>query len=191
MSRVCSKDSSEVFDDDRSLCPKHLCALVEVADREPASEQGPKGTSDAPHVPGPETPQGQAWGLDVCWHCGQPAAPGNTRCTNETCGRGLTPPALRITFAGGEIELSEGGRAELGRSGAYHRVFRDCPNVSRAHAVVRVDPDGSAWVEPRLTPNGTFLNDIELQPASSTRLGSGDRIRFARDVEGSITLYQR
>jgi pSer/pThr/pTyr-binding forkhead associated (FHA) protein len=108
-----------------------------------------------------------------------------------SCGRSLTPPAVLVKFAGGEIELSEGERAQLGRLGDHRRLFQEYPNVSRAHAVVRVDPDGTAWVEPLSTPNGTFLNDVEIPPAQGRRLASGDRIRFARNAEGSITLYER
>ncbi|MCG8915218.1 FHA domain-containing protein [Actinokineospora sp. PR83] len=194
MSRVCSEDSSEVFGDEVSLCPEHLCPLVEatVEVQVPsAPDPTPNRVPDRAGVPGPGTERRQAWSRDVCWHCGREAAAGNTRCANAVCGRALTPPALHMRFARGEVELSEGDRVELGRSGAHQRVFRDHPNVSRAHAVVRVDPDGSAWVEPLATPNGTFLNDVEIQPALSRRLASGDRVRFARDAEGSITLYER
>ncbi|MET8996647.1 FHA domain-containing protein [Amycolatopsis sp. NPDC004169] len=108
-----------------------------------------------------------------------------------SCGRSLTPPALHIRFAGGEIELSEGDRVQLGRLGEYQRVFQEYPNVSRAHAVVWVASDGTAWVEPLTTPNGTFLNDVEIQPALNRRLASGDRIRLARSAEGSVILYER
>ncbi|MDQ7803298.1 FHA domain-containing protein [Amycolatopsis sp. A133] len=194
MSRVCSVDSSEVFDDDKSLCPRHMCPLVEAADREPpapAPGPAPAGVPDRAGVPGPAAGQRTAWSRDHCWYCGHEAAAGNTRCTRMSCGRPLTPPALHIRFAGGEIELREGERVQLGRLGDCQRVFQEYPNVSRAHAVVRVDPDGTAWVEPLTTPNGTFLNDVEIQPALSRRLASGDRIRLARTAEGSITLYER
>ncbi|WET76209.1 FHA domain-containing protein [Amycolatopsis sp. QT-25] len=182
---MCSQDSSEIFDDEVSLCPKHLCHLVEV------SEQVPPPRDGRDDVSGRDTEQRTQWSHDRCWHCGEEAAAGNTQCTKMACGRSLTPPHLHIKFAGGEVELSAGVRAELGRLGEYQRLFQSYPNVSRAHAVVQVRTDGTAWIEPLPTPNGTFLNDVEIQPALSRRLASGDRIRFARNAEGSITLYER
>lgn len=193
MSRICSEDSSEVFDDEVSLCPNHLCPVVEATVQVPVPstpEPEPNRVPDRVGVPGSDTGRREAWSRDRCWHCGREAAAGNTRCTNLTCGRSLVPPALHIRFTGGEVELPVGERAELGRLGDYQRVFRDHPNVSRAHAVVRVDPDGTSWVEPLTTPNGTFLNDVEIQPALPRQLASGDRIRFARNAEGTITLYE-
>ncbi|MGV9365780.1 FHA domain-containing protein [Amycolatopsis sp. NPDC003731] len=185
-------DRSEVFGDDQSLCPVHMCPLVEAAGPEPAAPgPAPAGAADGAHAPGPGAERRMAWSLDRCWRCGQEAAAGNTRCTRMSCGRPLTPPALHIKFPGGELELSEGERAQLGRLGDHRQLFREHPNVSRAHAVVRVDADGAAWVEPLPTPNGTFLNDVEIQPALHRRLATGDRIRFARTAEGAITLYER
>ncbi|RSN46038.1 hypothetical protein DMC64_14950 [Amycolatopsis sp. WAC 04197] len=191
MSRVCAQDSSEIFDDEKSLCPKHLCHLLAVGDEVPIQELSIRQISDRVGGPGSDSEQRTPWSHDRCWHCGKEAAAGNTRCTQMTCGRSLTPPHLHIKFAGGEVELSAGVRAELGRLGEHQRLFASYPNVSRAHAVVWVDAEGTAWIDPLPTPNGTFLNGVEIQPTLSRRLASGDRIRFARDAEGSITLYER
>lgn len=184
---ACPEDPSEVFADGESVCRAHTCPLVEVAD-EPARGPEPEPPEEPPVQPADRR---QGWSRDRCWRCAHEAAPGNTRCTRLECGRSLTPPALYIEFAGGEVELTEGVRAELGRLGSYQRVFRDHPTVSRAHAAVRVDADGTAWIEALPTPNGTFLNGTEIQPPLDRQLASGDRIRFGRDVEGSITLYRR
>jgi hypothetical protein len=194
MSRACPEDSSETFGDDRSMCPVHVCPLVEATFEVPAPPTpgpGPVRVPDRTGVPGPGTGRREPWSRDRCWHCKLEAAPGNTLCSNMACGRSLTPPGLYIKFKGGEVELSVGGRAKLGRLGDYQRVFAVYPNVSRAHAIVRVDDDGTAWVEPLATPNGTFLNNVEIQPALSRQLASGDLIRLARNVEGSIILYER
>jgi hypothetical protein len=194
MSRMCPEDNSERFGDNRTMCKVHMCPLVTAINEVPAPPTpGPEPVQvpDRAGVPGPDTGQRKAWSRDRCWHCDQEAVPGRTLCSNMACGRSLTPPALYIKFRAGEVKLSEGDRVKLGRLGDYQRVFGVYPNVSRDHAIVRVEEDGTAWVEPLTTPNGTFLNDVELQPRLSRQLASGDRIRLARNVEGSITLYER
>ncbi|MBB1158054.1 MULTISPECIES: FHA domain-containing protein [Amycolatopsis] len=188
---ACPEDPSEVFDDGASMCAEHTCPLVEVAEEPPGGATTERGRTDGTDIPVQPADRRKGWSRDRCWRCSHEAAPGNTQCTRLECGRSLTPPALYIEFAGGEVEVSEGVRVELGRLGSYQRVFRDHPNVSRAHAAVRVDADGTAWIEALPTPNGTFLNGAEIQPPLDRQLASGDRIRFGRDVEGSITLYRR
>ncbi|GAA3039830.1 FHA domain-containing protein [Actinokineospora globicatena] len=188
MSRVCSKDRSEVYDDSMSLCPQHLAPLVTAVDLPPVPPPEP---APAPgRAEAEQSSRRQSWSRAVCWHCGTGAAEGNTRCTNLGCGRSLTPPALLVVFDSGEVMLEVGQKTQLGRHGEHERVFATHANVSRAHAVLRVDGDGTAWVTPLRAVNGTFLNDVELTVELERQVASGDRIRLGRDAKGTITLFE-
>jgi hypothetical protein len=103
----------------------------------------------------------------------------------------LTPPAVAIRFAGGQVDVARGTRVELGRSGRHAGLFRAYPNVSRRHAVVGADAAGRAWIEPVPTPNGTFLDGSEIPASERTPLRSNTRIRFALHAEGTVTVYSR
>ncbi|MEV6797538.1 FHA domain-containing protein [Micromonospora rifamycinica] len=190
------------------LCPEHLCELVPHAPgpgdtaHQPGGDghgpgeagSGPDGTAHGPggtaHEPGGGG-SGPAAPVTTCWNCGTPpASQTSTECLDPDCRRPLTPPAMLVVFTYGQVEIAPGGQAELGRHGAYGRLFRSYPNVSRRHAVLGVDPDGRAWVSPVPTPNGTFVNGDEIGPVQRS-LASGDRIRLARDAEGTVTLFPR
>jgi hypothetical protein len=182
VTKRCPVDPDEVFEDAETLCRVHIRPLVVVED-EP-SEAG------APPAEGAE--RREPWSLDVCWHCRTPSPhPDNRSCLRPECRRSLTPPALHVRFRDGEVELDPGERAELGRHGPHGRTFRGFPNVSRRHAVLGVDADGRAWVEPLRTPNGTFLNGAELPESVGRTLLSGDTVRLALHAEGTVTLYDR
>ncbi|MEU1884030.1 FHA domain-containing protein [Micromonospora rifamycinica] len=197
------------------FCPEHLCELAPYAPGPGGNGPRPDGTAPGPDGDGPQPggdgpgpggdgprPDGTAPGPDgdgpqpgvpvtTCWNCGTPpASETSTECLAPDCRRPLTPPAMLVVFAYGQVEIAPGGQAELGRHGAYGRLFRSYPNVSRRHAVLGVDPDGRAWVTPAHTPNGTFVNGDEI-PAAQRSLASGDRIRLARDAEGTVTLFPR
>jgi FHA domain len=137
---------------------------------------------------------GRPWTTLVCWNCDQESAnPGNSECLR--CGKRLVPPRLVLKFEfGATVELDRGESAELGREGPYARLFRDSfPNVSRRHARVGVEPDGRAWIEPRLTPNGTFrgadAKEAELEPEVRYPLQPDDQLRFALHAKASVILY--
>jgi hypothetical protein len=184
---------------DEFLCPEDLS---ELAAYQPPAEQPDQGTTEAP---APDTPapdatapeakqvlDGEPWSTAVCWNCGTPSANAqNTECLNPQCRRPLVPPALHIRFETGEVQLEPGTRTELGRQGPHSRVFESYPNVSRRHAVVGVEWDGRAWIEPVPTPNGTFVNGTEIPESSRYPLRNRDTVRLARDATGHIRVYRR
>lgn len=182
----------ESFADDRRWCDDHCCGVVDV----PADSAGDAGPDQAPGGADPrEATDGSgrtAWDTATCWRCGTRSPnPANTECLDPACRRSLTPPVLHVRFADGEVELDREQRTPLGRHGPNARAFRDFPNVSREHAVLGVDAAGTAWIQPLRTPNGTFLNDVELTEPSHRALFSGDSVRLAKDATGTVTVYER
>lgn len=94
--------------------------------------------------------------------------------------------ALRLSFPGGQVvEVEPGRQVRLGRE------RRLCPavgflaahdNLSRLHATVRVEPDGSASLTDEGSTNGTYLHGYRLPPHEPAVLNPGDAIRLAADV---------
>ncbi|RSM64699.1 hypothetical protein DMB66_18810 [Actinoplanes sp. ATCC 53533] len=182
VSQLCPQcDPGRLYDDDLPLCPTHIIPL------EPYAAEA----ATAPE-PEPEPERQPAADRSVCWNCGTPVAhPGNTECLNPECRKSLTPPALVVRFPAGHVELGRDTRVELGRLGPHSALFRSYPNVSRHHAVIGTDPNGRAWIEPVPTPNGTFLDGVEI-PASERRVLRQDtRIRFGLHAEGTVAVFSR
>lgn len=69
-------------------------------------------------------------------------------------------------------------------------AFREQTTVSRRHAGVSLDPDGTVWVteETDGTMNGTWVNDTPLLPGERHRLRHGDRLRLGRAVGCTVRL---
>ncbi|SEG04952.1 FHA domain-containing protein [Actinacidiphila yanglinensis] len=98
-----------------------------------------------------------------------------------------TPPrAVRLRFPGDQVVAVEPGRhIRLGREP------RLCPavaflaahdNLSRLHATVTVEADGSASITDEGSMNGTFLHGYRLPPHEPATLHPGDAIRLAANV---------
>jgi FHA domain-containing protein len=64
-------------------------------------------------------------------------------------------------------------RVDLTPYSAYER------GISRMHAAIRRTPDGLV-VEDLASSNGTWINEVQLQPYIPTPLRSGDRIRLGQ-----------
>lgn len=190
----CAECGPGVPYDDEPMCPVHMCELV-PEDQLVASDPPPpvEGTGDGTaggNGPGPASHGALAWDRSRCWYCGSiPPRETNTACLN--CHRPLVPPRLLLRFPAGEIEVEPGGTADLGRAGPHARIFRNHPNVSRRHAVVGADPDGTVWIRPLTTPNGTFLDGEELQGTGRQMLHNGQTVRLALHAEGLATIYAR
>lgn len=94
--------------------------------------------------------------------------------------------ALRLRFPDGEIvPVEPGARVRLGRDPQL------CPevgflakhdNLSRRHATVGVESDGSGWITDEGSTNGTFVRGYRLAPRTREPLHPGDTIRLAADV---------
>lgn len=81
----------------------------------------------------------------------------------------------------GQEHLLPPEAAKVGRSRDNDIVLED-RTVSRHHAVLRYG-QGAWWLLPEVTSNGTFCNDVIVQPGERRRLGSGDVIRLGTDIE--------
>lgn len=70
--------------------------------------------------------------------------------------------------------------------------LREQTTVSRRHAGVSLDPDGTVWVteETGGTMNGTWVNDTPLLPGERHRLRHGDRLRLGRAVGCTVRLAE-
>ena len=200
MSQICPRcRTGTLYDDSEPMCPEDSGELIPY--EPPQSAAGPAGSAtdgaraaggagsaDAGSSASPGS--AAAWDRSVCWNCGTPVShPDNTECRAAGCRKPLIPPAVVLRFAGGQIEVAPASSVVLGRLGVHAEVFRAHANVSRRHAVVGADPGGRAWIEPADTPNGTFLDDVEIPPTQRRVLPNGARLRFARDVEGTATVY--
>ncbi|GID32029.1 hypothetical protein Abr02nite_70120 [Paractinoplanes brasiliensis] len=186
VSQVCPRcGPGRLFDDDTGMCPTHIVPV------EPYAGETTTGFEPEPDLEPEPMPQPEE-DRSACWNCGTPVPhPGNTECLNPECRRSLTPPVLVVRFPTGQVELGRDARVELGRRGPHAALFGSYPNVSRHHAVVGTDPNGRAWIEPVPTPNGTFLDGIEI-PASERRLLRPEtRVRFALHAEGVVHVYSR
>jgi diguanylate cyclase (GGDEF)-like protein len=97
---------------------------------------------------------------------------------------GATPAIYMIVVSGGipgsMILLSEHGTS-LGRSPESTFQFEDI-TVSRRHALVAINSDGSVSVTDQGSTNGTFVNGKAVNARRSVRLADGDRIQLGTKV---------
>ena len=79
----------------------------------------------------------------------------------------------------------------LGRDPAYSSVagrFAEQPRVSRRHAVVGLDRDGTAWIRDCYALNATRLNGTAVGAGELRGLANHDRIRLCAGVNATIEL---
>ncbi|MCZ4119356.1 FHA domain-containing protein [Streptomyces sp. H39-S7] len=96
---------------------------------------------------------------------------------------------LRLVFPDGAAVIEPGGRIRLGRDpqqcpSVRFLVGRD--NLSRLHASVGVDPDGSAWITDEGSTNGTFVRGTRITAGERVALRPGDALRLAADVTARV-----
>lgn len=188
------------FDDAEFMCERHNLDLVaeppasrqRPATAPPSPGNDPRPAPPAPAPPAPAPPgSGRAWSTATCWSCQAPSPnAGNTRCLE--CPETLIPPRLLLRWDSGMVKLDPGESVQLGREGSYAGLFREHINVGRAHATVGVDPDGTVWITPMTTRNGTFRpadTDDELLPGRRYDLRDGETLRFARDMRAAVAVY--
>lgn len=98
--------------------------------------------------------------------------------------------ALRLHFPGGEtVEVAPGFWIRLGRDpqlcpAVTFLAGRD--NLSRIHARVGVEADGSAWITDEGSTNGTYVRGYRLATHDRAQLRPGDTFRLAADVTISV-----
>lgn len=190
------------------ICPNCLANLTRSSRPAP----GPAGRQDATT---PAAAPAAAGPGGACPHCGEPVTDA-ARSVCPNCllplGAAATPPAggregteavsatrrevaasrLRLRFgSAGDVTVARGATVALGRDPAVSPAAATLGrfgNVSRRHARVGMDGDGSAWVEDAGSMNGTFVNGDQLPPATRRRLRDGDELRLASDVVAEVTL---
>lgn len=97
---------------------------------------------------------------------------------------------LELRFPGGSIVVRPGREVTLGRDP------EECPftaarlapydNISRRHATVGLDPDGTGWVRDDNSTNGTFVDGREIDPGARGPLRDGAELRLASDVVAQV-----
>lgn len=94
--------------------------------------------------------------------------------------------AMRLRFPGGQTVLIEPGvRIRIGRDPRVCpsvRFLAGHDNLSRIHATVGVEDDGSAWITDEGSTNGTFVHGYRLAPRQPAALRPGDSVRLAGDL---------
>jgi hypothetical protein len=150
-------------------------------------------TDAPPDEPDPEPETGFV--ARRCWNCRHQV----TRPVAD-CPSCLTPLAHLVL----ELDTTPALRA-LACPGRPLRLGRDpewapktalalshSPGVSRRHAIIDVDPDGTAWLTDDGASgslNGTWLNGHRLTPAGTRhRLRDRDELALGRRVRGTVRI---
>ncbi|MDK0520678.1 FHA domain-containing protein [Streptomyces sp. ML-6] len=117
---------------------------------------------------------------------------------DENGNGGAVPVGARVVLHFDTLALSlpvrPGEPLRLGRDAdwapASAGALKDLATVSRRHASVTVDPDGTVWVaeETDGTLNGTWVNDGHLLPGERHRLRHGDRVRLGLRVGCTVRI---
>ncbi|MFF9013840.1 FHA domain-containing protein [Streptomyces sp. NPDC014870] len=144
----------------------------------------------------------------LCPHCGAPVpvptnqvcvacqrllreAGGGTGAGARAARHDVPGTLLRIRFGAVERTVTPGSTLLLGRDPAApttRPLLRRYDNVSRRHATVGLEPDGTAWVRDEHSTNGTFVNDSPASAGERTPLRDGDVLRLASDCVLGISL---
>ncbi|MEL5958337.1 FHA domain-containing protein [Streptomyces sp. CLV115] len=165
-------------------------------DWEPVLDEEVRG----PFPPPPDTAAGVR-----CPGCAALVPPGAARCPRCLArigggggGGGTAPPGARVVLHFDTLALSlpvrPGEPLRLGRdtdwAPASSGAFAELTTVSRRHASVTADPDGSVWVteESDGTVNGTWVNGAHLLPGERHRLRHGDRLQLSHRVACTVRI---
>ena len=114
--------------------------------------------------------------------------------TESTTANGPKPKylvLLRGDVPGRMIGLS-GGRQLIGRDGQATIQLAEM-SLSRRHAALVIDPEGSAQLTDLGSTNGTFRNGRRLEPEAPIAIRDGDRLGFGPRVVAKFTcpdLYE-
>jgi hypothetical protein len=199
---TCDKCDTEVGADE-VVCPECRAVLTtEGAVRVRPAEPRPVTPRDTVTVQEPATGR-------TCPHCRASVDPADLVCMGclrelpDTAGssppggealRTRLEPAVtcaRLSFDTGEVEVRPGQEVVLGR-GPQHTVsaprLSRYDNVSRTHATVGVNPDGSAWLRDEHSANGTWVDEVPVPQGQTRPLHDGSVIRLASNVTARVRL---
>ena len=167
-------------------CGEILVGVGATVADEPAPPASPMQPVD---VPAPES--------RACPRCGQPVDATATMCpsclgTMPSPGPGGpatrregTAGRLLLRIGSGDVTVPPGQTMPLGRDAAQSPVaatLTPYDNVSRLHATVGMDADGSAWIRDERSTNGTYVDGRRLRPGETTPLTAVSAVRLAADV---------
>lgn len=107
----------------------------------------------------------------------QSAPPANGPALKWTTWEGETPIAPRLLV----------GRVDPAPPDLAARLESRHTNVSKRHAELN-HADGRVTVTDLGSMNGTFCNGERIPPNQPVPIGSGDRLRFAADVEAILVI---
>ena len=99
-------------------------------------------------------------------------------------------PALKWTRWEGETPIASRllvGRVDPAPTELAERLESQHTNVSKRHAELN-HVDGQVTVTDLGSTNGTFCNGDRIPPHKPVPIGSGDRLRFAADVEAILVI---
>jgi hypothetical protein len=129
-----------------------------------------------------------------CWNCGAQVDPPGRRCA--VCGSPRTHVLLLCSDPCLELRHGPGRALNLGRSRSWATpavitAFALQGQVSRRHASITVEPDGSAWVQepPEGARNHTYINGARLTPGVPAPLRDRDQLRLGTRISLGIRLY--
>ncbi|MCF6391134.1 FHA domain-containing protein [Mycobacterium sp. MBM] len=106
-------------------------------------------------------------------------------------GAGPSAAGIDIIACGRRLRISDGQTLRLGRHEEFETadMFRAAPNVSRVHAILRLQ-DGALHVTDTRSSNGTYVDGQRLPSDHEYELRQGQALRLASDVAIDI-LWER
>jgi hypothetical protein len=183
----------------------HSCGEILVGEGATVTTEEPAVPAPKdPAVPAPEQPaaaepaDAPPPGMRPCQRCRHPVDATATIC--PSCMGSLTAPTaageyatrregstgrLLLRIGSGDVAVPCGQTLPLGRDAAQSPVaatLAPYDNVSRLHATVGMDADGSVWIRDERSTNGTYVDGRRLPPGEATLLTAGSAVRLAADV---------
>jgi pSer/pThr/pTyr-binding forkhead associated (FHA) protein len=108
------------------------------------------------------------------------------------------PPPVQVKFGAdfgrpGTVDISPGREVLIGRSddSPLGRNLWPFEEVSRRHATIGADPDGTPWIRDEGSSNGTFVNGERIPAGEKVPLPPGARVRLGSKTEIDVSQGDR
>ena len=174
----------------------HTCGEILVGEGATVTTEQPAGPASERSAAA-EPADAPAPGTRACPRCQHPVDATATICPSCMGSVTTTAPGayatrregstgrLLLRIGSGDVTVPYGQMVPLGRDAAQSPVaatLAPYDNVSRLHATVGMDADGSAWIRDERSTNGTYVDGRRLRPGEATPLTAGSAVRLAADV---------